>query len=67
MKKKGQTGDTAQKVVVTESKTMKTDNTMRKSQHAWWKSIDNSYHPFVPGLKEKPHGISDIPEIITQA
>jgi len=40
---------------------------MRKPQHAWWSEIDNSYHPFVPLIKSKPHGISPIPQEIIVA
>ena len=34
---------------------MKTENTMRKPQHAWIQSIDNSYNPFVPLVSIKHH------------
>ena len=40
---------------------LKTDHTMKKPQHAWINQIDNSYAPFVPLLKNKPHGLVAIP------
>jgi len=40
---------------------------MRKPQHAWWKSIDNSYHPFVTCLTTKPHGVAPVPQEILDA
>lgn len=40
---------------------------MRKPQHVWWKEIDNSYHPFVTCLKNKPHQVSEIPPEILAA
>ena len=46
---------------------MSTDNTMRKPQHAWWKSIDNSYNPFITNLKSKPNGKYEISDEIKLA
>ena len=46
---------------------LRTDNSLRKPQHAWWKSVDNSYHPFVTSLKSKPNGLSPIPQEIIEA
>ena len=45
----------------------RTDNTMKKPQHAWWKTIDNSYSPFVTCLQEKPHSLGPIHESIVRA
>lgn len=36
---------------------MKTENTMKKPQHAWIQLIDNSYHPFVPLVAVKHHSV----------
>lgn len=55
---------TQQKVV---SQVPKTENTMRKPQHAWWKEIDNSYEVFIPILKDKPHAMEGIPLEILDA
>ena len=40
---------------------------MRKPQHAWWKTIDNSYNPFITNLKSKPNGKYEIPDEIKLA
>ena len=40
---------------------------MRKPQHQWWKTIDNTHQPFVTQLKEKLHGHTPIPNEIIQA
>ena len=45
----------------------KVDHSMRKPQHQWWKTIDNTHGPFVTQLKEKPHGHSEIPKEIIEA
>ena len=34
---------------------MRTENALKKPQHAWIRDIDNSYNVFVPALKEKVH------------
>ena len=34
---------------------VKTENSLRKPQHAWIQDIDNSYHQFIPVLKKKEH------------
>mmetsp|Transcript_10097 Transcript_10097/g.17039 ORF Transcript_10097/g.17039 Transcript_10097/m.17039 type:complete len:157 (+) Transcript_10097:363-833(+) len=51
----------------TNPRALKTDNSLRKPQLAWQASIDNSYHPFIPTLKQKPHGKSEIHKSIVLA
>ena len=34
---------------------MKTENALKKPQHAWIKDIDNSYNVFVPKITQKVH------------
>ena len=46
------------------SNRMRTENTMRKPQHAWIRDIDNSYNNFVPCFTKKVHFIesADLPK-----
>ena len=46
---------------------MKVDNSMRKPQHAWWSQVDNTYNPFIPQIKSKPHAVAPIPPEIIEA
>lgn len=36
-------------------KRMKTENALKKPQHAWIRDIDNSYNVFVPSFEQKKH------------
>ena len=45
----------------------RSDHSIRKPQHQWWKTIDNTYRPFVTQLKGKPHGHAPIPDEIVEA
>ena len=51
------------------SNRMRTENTMRKPQHAWIRDIDNSYNNFVPCFTKKVHFIesADLPKEFQEA
>ena len=51
------------------SNRMRTENTMRKPQHAWIRDIDNSYNNFVPCFTKKVHFIesADLPKEYQEA
>lgn len=38
---------------------LKVENTMKKPQNAWIRTIDNSYNVFVPTLERKTHFFKD--------
>ena len=38
---------------------MRTENALKKPQHAWFHSIDNSYNCFIPSLKTKEHYVKE--------
>ena len=46
---------------------MRTENALKKPQHAWIREIDNSYNVFIPTFTKKVHYITseDLPASIT--
>jgi hypothetical protein len=50
-----------------ETTNIKTDHSLKKPQLQWHQLIDNSYYPFIPLIRNKPHGLSDIPPSILDA